>query len=104
MEAQDIKKAIKEIVRHHAPEAEVILYGSRARGDAQPDSDWDVLILFPEKPDKSKELAIRRALYTFEWEIDEIITVMCRSKLNWHSPRMRITPFYQTVTREGVAL
>jgi predicted nucleotidyltransferase len=27
----------------------VILFGSRARGDARPDSDWDVLILLDKQ-------------------------------------------------------
>ena len=29
--------------------AEVILYGSRARGDDKQDSDWDVMILLKQK-------------------------------------------------------
>ncbi len=42
----------------HVPEVErIILFGSRARRDARPDSDWDFLIIMP-----SKERAIRRDL------------------------------------------
>ena len=36
---------VKEIVHRHDKEAEVILFGSRARGDWHEESDWDFLIL-----------------------------------------------------------
>ena len=35
------KKAIRQVV----PDADVILYGSRARGDATEYSDYDILVL-----------------------------------------------------------
>jgi len=43
-----ILEKVKEIVQATDPEAEVILFGSRARGDAMEDSDWDILILTPK--------------------------------------------------------
>ena len=43
-----ILEKVKEIVHATDPEAEVILFGSRARGDAMEDSDWDILILTPK--------------------------------------------------------
>ncbi|MFC2086961.1 nucleotidyltransferase domain-containing protein, partial [Bacteroidota bacterium] len=36
---------IKQIADKNYPNSEIILYGSRARGDAKPNSDWDILIL-----------------------------------------------------------
>ena len=39
-------RGMREIASHVLPKgAEVILFGSRARGDARVDSDWDILIL-----------------------------------------------------------
>ena len=47
---QNILNRIKRIVTHlgscpHEPGDKVYLYGSRARGNMKPDSDWDLLIL-----------------------------------------------------------
>ncbi|MBI4567051.1 MAG: HEPN domain-containing protein [Planctomycetes bacterium] len=38
-----LRRVVDAVVRRFQP-ARVILYGSRARGDAKPDSDWDLLV------------------------------------------------------------
>ena len=40
---------IKANVHEADPEAEVWLFGSRSRGTAHEDSDWDVLVLSPKE-------------------------------------------------------
>lgn len=47
--SHDIRTQISRAVRQIEPDAEVILFGSRARDSAHPDSDWDVLILLEGK-------------------------------------------------------
>ena len=47
MTSQDraLLERIRNTLREVEPGAQVILYGSRARGDAPPGSAWDLLIL-----------------------------------------------------------
>ena len=50
MKSSDILKEIKRIAKEVLPKgAQLILYGSRARNEADEDSDWDLLILL-DKP------------------------------------------------------
>ena len=44
-----IVSLIRDTIRASEPTAQIILYGSRARGDAREDSDWDVLAII-DKP------------------------------------------------------
>jgi hypothetical protein len=32
---------------------DVLLFGSRSRGDAKPDSDWDIMVIIPDDADEA---------------------------------------------------
>jgi len=42
---EQILQMIKKVVEKNAPDYEVYLFGSQARGNAKKLSDWDLLIL-----------------------------------------------------------
>ena len=92
---QLVKSAVQEI----SPNSEIILFGSRARGDYRPDSDWDFLILTKEEIGKAEKENIRNRLYELELETDEIISLIIHSKIEWE--KRSITPIYQTIKEEG---
>lgn len=47
-----VRALLHRIVDHYAPE-EVWLFGSRARGDAGPRSDWDFIVLLDDESEES---------------------------------------------------
>ncbi len=64
MQSEDdslIREMVDTIVREANPDT-VILFGSRARGDARPDSDVDLLIVEPEpfSPQRNSAVAARK--------------------------------------------
>lgn len=102
MKATDkILQRIKMIVLQSEPSAKIYLYGSRARGTAKLDSDWDLLILLNKDGiTDEEEQKITHPLYDLEFEIGEVISPMVYSEKEWDS-KYRITPFYSNVMREG---
>ncbi len=50
---------IAEVARATLPEAQVLLFGSHARGQAAPDSDYDILIVVDHPLDIHAKLALR---------------------------------------------
>jgi len=63
------KKALielKERVFKKFPDAEIVLYGSKIRGDADDESDIDVLVLLREKVNTSIEEEIFSLSYDME--------------------------------------
>ncbi len=100
---QYISGLIREYVKEIDPKAEIILYGSRARGDERANSDWDILILTNYASDINTERRFRNKLYDLELETGEPLSVFVYSKEEWMT-KQRITPFYQNVTQEGIRL
>jgi predicted nucleotidyltransferase len=104
MKTSTLLQTIKQAVQAIEPEAKIFLYGSRARGDAQPDSDWDLLVLLESKPSPALISQIRRQIYEIEWETGEILCTIVRSKAQWQTPILQATPFWQSVNREAILL
>ena len=78
---------------------EVWLYGSEARGDARPDSDIDLLVLFNkptvEDDDRDKVYDITMPI---EWDAGVAINPIIIPKSQWES---RMTPFRLNVLNDG---
>ena len=91
-----------DVVKQLYPEDRIILYGSRAIGDVQKDSDWDFLILIDKDIPEKEKLKIRYALFEIEWETDEVISSIIHSKNEWSNPIMQATPFYRNIVKEGI--
>lgn len=66
-------KAIRSIVSAYQP-ARVILFGSQARGDAVPDSDVDLLVVFDDDLDRrERRVGIRRLLRDMPFAKDVLV-------------------------------
>ena len=94
---------IKYLVREIDPTADVILYGSRARGDEHPDSDWDILILVDSKTDLDYERVFRHRLYEIELDLGEAFSVTLYNKNEWRLNHW-MTPLYQNINKEGLRI
>jgi uncharacterized protein len=95
---------IRDTLHSIEPTAQIILYGSRARGDAQPDSDWDLLILLDGPVESHRTAAIHHRLYNLELETDSVLSALVLSKEEWDSPLSRAMPFHANVVGEGMEL
>lgn len=95
---------VQRTVRAVVPDADVILYGSRARRDARSASDWDFLILVDQSLSRNLIKTLRHRLYDLELETDRIISSIIRTKAEWNSPQYAVMPFKTEVEREGVLL
>lgn len=88
----------------HRPEVRsVVLFGSRARGDASPDSDIDVMVVVSEE---SEELwrALVDAAYDISWERDcWLVPAICPEE-EVRGPFGKYDPFYINVRREGIPI
>ena len=80
-----------------------ILYGSRARGDARTDSDWDILILLDKDTlDQTDYDNVSYPFVLLGCDLGQEINPIMYTTKEWES--YRITPFYEKVTRDGIVL
>lgn len=104
MSHKDVIQGMREVAATVLPAgAEALLFGSRARGDARDDSDWDVLILI--NGERATGDDFDKYAYPFVyygWSVGERINPLIYSFSDWN--RRSISPFYKNVQVEGVSL
>jgi predicted nucleotidyltransferase len=84
---QEIFKDIQALKRRILPDEKVILFGSRARGDAREDSDWDLLVLI-----KREKRSFSEDFDEYGYPFSEIgdkygtcVSVIVRNRKDWES-------------------
>lgn len=82
---------------------EIVIFGSKARGTAKPDSDLDVLVVIREGDRRVKD-AVRQPGYMLSIGTDAVPSMMVLTKEEWSLLQKREAPFWQTVTRDGVVV
>ncbi len=107
---QNIKKAIneflikmKDILGNKIKR--IILYGSYARGDYNPSSDVDIMILTNMTNEEIEEIReiISDVLFDIQTEEDVYISPIIKNIDNYNT-KTGFVPFYMNVQKEGVEL
>lgn len=107
-EEKNIKfiNALREVAERVLPKgSRLSLFGSRARGDARFDSDWDLHILVPG----DKKLSLQQAddiCWEFSqvgiYDFDEQVDSFAYSNKDWE--RHNFLPFYHNVENDKVII
>jgi len=93
---------LKLLISERLPLRQMVLFGSRARGDADPDSDFDVLVVIDGPADRSA----RETVSDCAWEtgLDHGIViapiVVCRDE--WENGPERYSLLAEAIRAEGV--
>ena len=91
-----IVSKIAKTIHDNDPLAEAYLFGSRARGDSKPNSDWDILILV-------NDTKFRDDLYDIELDSGQVISTFIYPKDYWQNTLI-YSPLYDNVKKEGIRL
>ena len=97
------KKRIPAAQLHHI--LQIIVFGSRARGDQQQSSDVDIAVLVDHKTDASEHL-LENIAYTemFDNDFKTIISLKVFANDHFQQALTHGYSFYVNVTNEGVAI
>jgi predicted nucleotidyltransferase len=91
------------ILRRDFPVEHVTLFGSRARGHGDAESDIDLLVLLSGPVTYETESQIQQALHALETERHVVFGLLILSREEWETGRWQVLPIHREVERDGVA-
>ena len=100
----ELLSRLRLLLKGVAPDAQMILFGSEARGEAKHGSDIDLLILLEQdKVTPKDEDRITAPIYDLEIESGTIISPIVMTRKAWNDIKGQ-TIFYHNVMKDGVVL
>lgn len=102
-EIEAIQEATR-ILKERFPVRDVILFGSKVRGDSDEDSDIDLLLLTTQPLHWKERHAIVDALFEVEMRHDVLISIVVNTVYDWHEGICTVLPIHEEINREGVTI
>ena len=101
----NVKETIRDtLTKYYPKDGKALLFGSHARGDSNPDSDWDILLLL-NKNGHATDKDYRDYAYPLVelgLSINQQINPLVYTMEDWE--KRSFTPFYHNVTTESIEL
>lgn len=103
-EQQALETLVQRLYKRYRSQIEsVVLFGSKARGDAETDSDIDVMVVLTND-DPHLRSNVRRVAARVSLEYDLLISVRAVGRSHWKKLSRYRFPIYQAVLSEGIPL
>lgn len=80
----------------------VVLFGSKARGDDDKESDIDLLVLTSQPVPWNQRKAINNALYEIQMTYDVIISPLITTVEEWNEGTFSVLPVHEEISNQGV--
>ncbi len=93
-----LAEIVRRLVAAYQPER-IYLFGSRARGDAGPDSDYDLMVVVPETKEPGYRLA--QQAHRLIWDLGTAADILVWSREAFESRLHLRASLPATVVREG---
>jgi len=101
------KAALAEIKRQVSALFDVrafIIFGSKARGDAKPDSDIDLLLITGRALEHGERHRISNIITDVNLEHDTLFSYIDVEEQEWNSKLYSFYPLHANIMREGIAV
>jgi len=99
----EIARKLRERLARRLKIEDFRVYGSRARGDATPDSDLDIYLIVTELTP-----ALRRWIDEIAWEVgfdnDRVISTLVTTRRGLEQGPFGAQPVLQVIEREGISI
>jgi predicted nucleotidyltransferase len=98
-------EAYRRTLQEHYPGVvlRLVIYGSKARGEARPDSDMDVLLIVTNEANHLKR-PLRRIGYELAATSDAVPSILAYTLDEWESRKQGGAPFQHAVERDAVSV
>lgn len=98
-----ITELISTTIHKAEPEAKVLLFGSRARGDAKEDSDWDIVVIVnSDKVSDTQFEKINYDLWTIGLDMGQQINTIIYTRRQWDDAHPSL--FKYNIINESIEL
>ena len=101
---QTILSRLKQMVTERAPLHQMIVFGSRARNQAEPDSDMNVLVVLQDPVDEAMEDVVSACAWEAGFEHGIVVAPVTISRQAWEEGPERNSLLAIAIHNEGIAV